>query len=333
MPARALITGVNGFVGSHLADFLIAKGVEVVGMRRSWRSPMDNLRHLPEGAISYVDADLTDANAVRWALEGLRGDLDYVFHLGAQSYVVASVGGAHATLNVNILGTLNLLQALADTGCSTPTIHICSSSEVYGQPLPNEVPIRETQELRPISPYGASKAGMDRLAHALAVQDGTQLFITRAFTHSGSRRGAVFFDSAFCRQIARMEQGLQPPTLKVGNLSSVRTVMDVRDLVRGYWELARHNRSSGFTGEVYNIGGNETFRVCEVVEKLRAMTNVPFTAAVDQDLLRPADVTNQIPDLARIRAAIGWEPAISYQETLRSMLDYWRAETRRQREC
>jgi len=317
---RILISGITGFVGSHLADYILAShpGVTVSGLKR-WRSPKDNIRQLL-GKVDLYDGDLRDLGSLVRILDEVKPAA--IFHLAAQSYVPSSYAAPADTLETNVTGTCNLLEAVRLTKLD-PVVHICSSSEVYGQVREEDVPIREECPLRPASPYAVSKVGEDMLGLMYWKAYGVRTVRTRMFTHSGARRGEVFADSAFALQIARIEHGLQLPIIKVGNLDSLRTFCDVKDTVRAYWLVA----TKCPPGEVYNIGGIETMTVGRMLEQLLGMTTFPgdIQVAVDRSLLRPADVTLQIPCTDKFRAATGWKPETPYKETLRDMLDYWRA--------
>ncbi len=325
MTMKVLITGITGMVGSHLAEYILAEhpGVEVHGLVR-WRSPLDNLEHV-HGRVQLHLAELRDLHSLVALLEKVRPDR--IFHLAAQSYVPASFGAPADTLHTNVIGTVNLLDALRLTG-QRPRVHTCSSSEVYGQVTAEEVPIRETNAFRPASPYAVSKVGEDMLALQYFLSYGIHTVRTRMFTHTGPRRGAVFAESAFALQIAEIEAGLRPNPVKVGNLDSVRTLADVRDTVRAYWMLLEHCPA----GEVYNIGGTRTMTVGDVLDLLAGMATCPIRHEVDPALLRPSDVTLQIPDTTKFRQATGWEPRISVEQTLRDLLDYHRARLRTGRE-
>ena len=316
---RALITGITGFVGSHLADYLLSEqpGVEVHGTKR-WRSPRNNIRQL-EGSVSLHDCELRDLKSLIDVLGDVRPDV--IFHLAAQSYVQSSFRAPADTLDTNVIGTSNLLEAVRIVGID-PVIHICSSSEVYGQVSNENTPIREDCPLRPVSPYAVSKVGEDMLAFMHFEAYGIKTIRSRMFTHSGPRRGDVFVDSAFALQVARIEHEVQPPVLKVGNLDSVRTFCDVRDTVRAYWLLTQ----GCAPGEVYNIGGTSTMTIREMLDMLLDMTPLKgkIEVKVDPSLLRPADVTLQIPSSEKFKQVTGWEPTIPYEETLKDMLDYWR---------
>lgn len=318
---RALITGITGFVGSHLAEYILANhpDTEVFGLKR-WRSPKDNIRGIL-GRITLRDGDLRDLSSLLAIVGDVRPDV--IFHLAAQSFVPTSFTAPADTLECNVIGTTNLLEAVRITKLD-PVIHICSSSEVYGQVGEEDLPIREECPLRPVSPYAVSKVGEDLIAYMYWRAYGLRTIRTRMFTHSGARRGEVFVDSFFARQIARIERGLQEPVLRVGNLDSVRTFADVRDTVRAYWLLTQKCPP----GEVYNIGGDTTMTIREMLDLLLGMTRHPgkIEVRVDPALLRPADVTLQIPCADKFKAATGWKPEIPYRDTLLDMLNYWRAE-------
>lgn len=314
---KALITGVTGFVGSHMADFLLKKNVEVYGTKR-WRSPMDNVEHI-KNDINFVECELRDFSSVNRAISEVKPDI--VYHLAAQSYVPASFRLPADTLHVNIIGTCNLLEAVR-LNKQDPLIHVCSSSEVYGQVRPDEVPIKETNPLRPASPYGISKAGEDFLGQQYFVSYGLKTLMTRMFSHTGPRRGDVFVASSFAKQIAEIEKGAKKErTIRVGNLDSVRTFADVRDAVRAYWLLTEKCKP----GEVYNIGGTETMTIREMLNKLLKISgHDDIVAKQDPLLMRPSDVTLQIPDSTKFFRATGWKPEIPFEQTLKDLLNYWR---------
>ncbi len=319
---RALITGITGFVGSHLAEMILEEHPdwEVHGTKR-WRSPRENLAHI-EDRIQLHDCDLTDLSSLIRMLDKVKPDR--IFHLAAQSYVMMSYRAPTATIDSNVNGTINLFEAIRILG-QDPLIHACSSSEVYGQVRDEDIPIREDTPFRPASPYAVSKVGEDMAGYMYHHAYGLKIIRTRMFTHSGPRRGEVFVDSAFARQVARIEAGVQDPVLVVGNLDSVRTFADVRDVVHAYWMLLEKCPP----GEVYNIGGESTMTIREMLDLLLDMTDLKETIEVriDPALLRPADVTNQVPSSQKFKDATGWEPAIPYSETLRDMLEYWRERT------
>ena len=314
---RVLITGLTGMVGSHLADYILREhpGVEVHGIVR-WRSDRTNIQQLGSRATLHT-ADLRDLYSLVEALKASKPD--WIFHLAAQSYVPYSFVAPAETLETNVVGTTNLLNAMRITG-NDAKVHICSSSEVYGQVNPDEVPIRETNPFRPASPYAVSKVGEDMVGLQYFMSYGMKTVRTRMFTHTGPRRGDVFAESWFAKQIAEIEAGVLENPVHVGNLDSVRTIADVRDAVRAYWLMMEKCPP----GEVYNIGGDQVMTIGEVLETLKGMATCPIRHEVDPALLRPSDVTLQIPDSSRFREATGWKPEIPVEQTLRDLLDYHR---------
>lgn len=315
-----LITGITGFVGSHLCEFLIDEHPEVsiYGLAR-WRSPLDNIKHLDTSKFNIKYGDLHDQGSLVRIIEEIKPDA--IFHLAAQSYVQTSFTAPVDTLLTNVIGTTNLLEAIRITK-QDPIIHICSSSEVYGQVLPEEIPINEKCPLRPASPYAVSKVGEDMVAMQYWLSYGIKTIRTRMFTHTGPRRGKVFATSAFARQIALIEAGKQEPIVKVGNLDSVRTFEDVRDAVKAYWLIA----TVATPGEVYNIGGNITMTVGEMLNILIALSSYKnkISIEVDPSLLRPSDVTLQIPDASKFCEETKWKAEISFNQTMEDLLNYWR---------
>ncbi len=319
---KILITGITGFVGSHLAEHILHYQpiFNIIGFAR-WRSPKDNIAHLL-GSLIIEHGDLTDLPSVKFVLAKHRPK--FIFHLAAQSYVDFSFRSPIMTLESNIIGTCNLLEAVKELKIADnydPTIHICSSSEVYGQVAKNEIPIKETNPFRPASPYAVSKVGEDMLAFQYWLSWQIKTIRTRMFTHTGPRRGEVFALSNFAKQIAAIETGRQEPIVKVGNLNSVRTWMDVRDAVEAYWLLVVKCPP----GEVYNIGGNETKTIGEMLDILLGLSKVTgIKIEVDQARLRPSDVTLQIPCIAKFVGATGWKPIIPFVRTVEDTLNYWR---------
>ena len=326
--SNILITGITGFVGSHLADFLLEEtDSNIYGLTR-WRSPKENIIHLVDNPNIYLEhGDLTDFASLYRIINRVRPK--FIFHLAAQSYVPYSFDAPAATLDSNVIGTCNLLEAIkviklsdgANPDRYDPIVHICSSSEVYGQVGEDDVPIKEDCPFKPASPYAVSKTGEDMLGFQYWTSYGIRTIRTRMFTHTGPRRGDVFVVSAFAKQIAKIEAGLQKPTIHVGNLDSVRTFADVRDTVRAYWELVNKCEP----GEVYNIGGSITMTIREMLAKLIAKSTMDsIEIYVDKALLRPSDVTLQIPCINKFKDATGWEPEIDFDTTLQDTLDFWR---------
>ena len=326
---RALITGITGMVGSHLADFLLERtDWEIYGLCR-WRSPLDNVAHLLPLAnqgkrIKFLYGDLRDYASLQTAVEESRPD--YVFHLAAQSYPSTSFTAPFDTYDTNITGTGRLLEVLRRTKGIDPVIHVCASSEVYGRVPKEKVPIHEECTFHPASPYAISKVGTDLIGRFHAEAYGQKVMTTRMFTHTGPRRGDVFAESTFAKQIAMIETGAIAPVVSVGNLDSLRTWSDVRDAVRAYYLLVTVNPRPG---AYYNIGGNHSCTVGQMLDHLlSASTAKAIKVEVDPARLRPIDADLQVPDTRKFRDHTGWCPEIPFEKTMRDLLDYWRARVR-----
>ena len=314
---RVLITGITGFAGSHLADYLLEHqpGVEVWGIRR-WRSRRENILHLGD-RVKLVEGDLRDEASLRRVMAAARPEA--IFHLAAQSYVPTSWNAPTETLTTNIAGQANLFEAVRAVGLD-PVIQIAGSSEEYGLVLPDEVPINEGNPLRPLSPYAVSKVAQDMLAYQYFRSYGMKTVRTRGFNHTGPRRGEVFVSSNFARQIARIEAGLQEPVIRVGNLDAQRDFTDVRDMVRAYWLAV----TKATPGEVYNLGSGRAITIRELLDLLIGMSDVQVETEVDPDRLRPSDVEVLLADSSKFRDETGWEPVIPLEETLADLLEFWR---------
>ncbi|HKH49054.1 MAG TPA: GDP-mannose 4,6-dehydratase [Thermoanaerobaculia bacterium] len=314
---RALITGITGFAGSHLAEYLLAEhpDVEVFGMYR-WRSRMENIEHL-RSKVKLLECDLRDYTSVHAALAASRPDT--IFHLAAQSFVPSSWTAPNETLTTNVSGQTNLFEAIRALGLD-PVVQIACSSEEYGLVLPDEVPIKETNPLRPLSPYAVSKVAQDYLAYQYFMSYGLKAIRTRGFNHTGPRRGHVFVTSNFCSQVAAIELGLQEPVIRVGNLDAIRDFTDVRDMVRAYWLAV----TKGKPGEVYNIATGEGIVIRKMLDRIVELAQVEVKIETDPARLRPSDVEILIGDSSKFRADTGWEPRIPFEQTLRDLLDHWR---------
>ncbi len=327
---RALITGITGMVGSHLADFLLANtDWDIFGLCR-WRSPLDNVEHIVDRVnagdrVFFLHGDLNDYGSLTKVLNQSRPN--YVFHLASQSFPRTSFDVTIETLNTNILGTARLLEALREYSSMQkiePVIHICSSSEVFGRVPKDKVPILEDEGFHPASPYAISKAGTDLLGRYYGEAFGMKTVTSRMFTHTGPRRGDVFAESSFAKQIAMIEAGLMEPVVNVGNLDSLRTFADVRDVVRAYYMLVTVNP---IPGEYYNIGGTFSCTVGEMLNYLISIsTRKDIKIEIDQNRLRPIDADVQIPSMEKFIRHTGWKPKISFENTMQDLLDYWRAQ-------
>jgi GDP-4-dehydro-6-deoxy-D-mannose reductase len=315
---RILITGITGFAGSHLADYILAEhpGVEVFGTYR-WRSRRENIEHL-EGRIRLVEADFGDPTSLRRALEASRPDA--IFHLAAQSFVPTSWSSPAETFHVNATGQIHLFESIRALGID-PVVQLACSSEEYGLVHKEETPIKESNPLRPLSPYAVSKVAQDLLGYQYFRSYGLRAIRTRGFNHEGPRRGEVFVMSNFAKQIASIEAGLQAPVIMVGNLDAVRDFTDVRDMVRAYWLAAE----KGEPGEVYNIASGSGITIRAMLDRLISFSNVPVRVETDPARLRPSDVEVLLGDSSKFRARTGWEPSIPLERTLADSLDYWRS--------
>lgn len=325
---RVLITGIAGFVGSHLAEYLLANtGWHLTGLMR-WNEPLDNLADLMPvinsgGRVRLMEGDLTDAMSLDRVVEEARPD--YVFHLAAQSYVVASFSTMASTVNTNTIGTLNLLEVIRRRAPNA-WVHVCSSSEVYGNVPEELLPIDESCPFFPTSPYSISKVGADLMSQYYASAYGMRVLVTRMFTHTGPRRGDVFAESSFAKQVAMIEAGMTKPVVWVGDLKSKRTIADVRDAVRAYHMLLTVNP---VPGGVYNIGGDHTCSVGHVLKTLLDMSEVgDCKVQTDADRIRPLDINYQLPDYSKFSEHTGWKPEIPFEKTMHDLLDYWRDRVR-----
>jgi GDP-4-dehydro-6-deoxy-D-mannose reductase len=314
---RALITGINGFVGGHLAEHLLAGGWEVWGVGRQPALALASLG----GRVTYVRANLEARPEAAEALRQARPDA--IFHLAGQAFVPLSFEDPAGTLATNIFAQLNLLLALIDQG-SGARVLVAGSNEMYGHIAPEQLPVGELTPLAPVSPYAVSKAAQDLLALQYHHSHGVAAIRARPFNHIGPRQDARFAVSSFARQIARIEAGLQPPTLRVGNLAARRDFSDVRDMVHAYALAAEH----ATPGEAYNIGSGSATSLRAIVDTLLGQSSTPIEVVVDPARFRPVDVPEVVCDATRFRAATGWKPAIPLAQTLRDMLDDWRVRVR-----
>ena len=313
---RVLITGITGFAGSHLAELCLSKtDVELYGMIR-WRSRMENIEHIQD-RIRLLECDLRDASSTRDVIEEVKPGL--IFHLAAQSFVPTSWKAPSESLQTNIIGQLNIFEAVKKLGLDC-RIQIACSSEEYGMVYPDEVPIRESNPLRPLSPYGVSKVGQDMLGYQYFMSYGMKIVRTRGFNHTGPRRAPVFVCSDFARQIIDIEKGLKPPVMEVGNLDAKRDFTDVRDMVRAYWL----SLEKGTPGSVYNICSGRSYSIREILAKLVEISGVRVDVRTDKGRLRPSDVPLLEGDNSAFRRDTGWEPVIPIEKTLADLLDFWR---------
>jgi len=322
---NVLITGVCGMVGSHLVDFLLENtDWKIYGFAR-WIDSMDNLEHLSDrinkkNRLELIYGDLNDMSSLISAIN--KSEPDFVFHLGGQSYPQTSFVAPVETLQTNIIGTTNLLDALKHSNFKDVKIHICASSEVFGRVPKEKLPIDEECSFHPASPYAISKIGTDLIGRYYGEAFGMSVMTTRMFTHTGPRRGDVFSESTFAKQVAMIEVGLQDPVIYVGNLDSLRTYADVRDAVRAYYMLLTINPIGG---EYYNIGGTYTCKIEDVLNYFINKSTVKnIKVEIDPERLRPIDADLQVPNCEKFKKHTGWEPVIPFEKTMDDLLEYWR---------
>lgn len=313
---KILITGINGFIGSHLTEHLLKaeKDSKIYGLCR-WRSNRENLVNCLDG-ITLLNGDLLDAPSLVRVLE--ESGPDEIYHLASASYVLTSFNSSTNTLMTNIIGLNNLLEAIRLVNIS-PRMVAITSSEVYGQVELKDIPIKEDSLFKPTSPYGVSKAAQDLLINQYCISYDMRIIRIRNFSTEGPRRGEVFFLSYFAKQMAAIKLGLCKNEIHVGNLESVRTVCDVRDMVRAY-HLAMLKCNEG---EAYNIGGETTMMVGDYLKAMREITGINPVVIIDPELFRPADVTLQIPDTTKFTNKTNWSPTIPINRTLNDLYDYW----------
>ena len=333
MKEKVLITGITGQVGSQLADFILENtDYDVIGMMR-WQEQLDNLYHLTyqinnNKRISLFYADLIDSPSLIRMIT--KNKPEFIFHLAAQSFPKTSFDIPIETLHTNIIGTANLLEAIRQENQNSkydPTIHICSSSEVYGRAKKGES-LNENTPFHGASPYSISKIGTDYLGQFYGEAYNLKTFVTRMGTHSGPRRSDVFFESTVAKQIALIESNLQDPIIKVGSLESVRTFQDTRDAVRAYYLLSQESRKGNIKpGTAYNIAGEEAFKLDEVVQIfLNLSTRDDIKVECDPSRLRPIDADYQMFDNEKIKTTIDWVPEISVKKMFEDLLNHWRNE-------
>ena len=317
MGKRALITGITGFVGSHLAEYLLKEGLEVIGTTRP-RSKTENIDHL-KGQVTLVEADIRDYASILGIID--KHFPFYIFHLAAQSFVPMSWKAPSETLVTNIVGTANILEAIKFLEVGEDIkILVAGTSEEYGLVSPDFLPIKESCPLRPQSPYGVSKVAADLLTQQYTRSYNLRAVVTRAFNHTGPRRGEVFVSSNFAKQLVEIEKGIRDKIM-VGNLTAKRDFSDVRDIVRAYWLAIEKGKS----GEAYNICSGNAISIEELLLKMVKMTNVlPKTIVEDIERLRPSDVPILVGDCSKFKEQTGWEPKIPLEKTLEDLVNYWR---------
>ncbi|MBI5449537.1 GDP-mannose 4,6-dehydratase [Candidatus Gottesmanbacteria bacterium] len=313
---KVLITGIAGFAGSHLAELLLEKGgYEIYGLCRP-RSKTDHIEAI-KNKLHLEDADLLDSHSLYTTVARIKPD--YIFHLAAQSFVPTSWVSPSVTLEVNIIGSANLFEAVRQVGID-PVIQIACSSEEYGLVHPDEIPIKETNPLRPQSPYAVSKVAMDYLGYQYFCSYNMRIIRTRGFNHTGPRRGETFVTSNFAKQVALIERGKQEAVIKVGNLDAERDWTDVRDMVRGYL-LAVEKCDPG---EEYNVCSGRAVKIRDMLDMLLSYSKVKVDIREDASRMRPSDVPILIGENKKFVDKTGWKPEIPFEKTMEDLLNYWR---------
>lgn len=317
---KILITGISGFVGSHLAEYcLTMPGVEVYGTILSHHLGDEMVRiEKIKSKINLFECNLTDRIAVERVIQKVMPDK--IFHLAGQSLVKDSWNGPEYTIFNNIMSELNIFESCRSLEIN-PIIQIAGSSEEYGLVLENEIPIKETNPFRPLSPYAVSKVGQEMLGYQYYKSYGLKIILTRAFNHEGPGRGEQFFTYSFAKQIAQIEKGKQEPVIFVGNLDAKRDYSDVRDIVDAYWLASEKCKF----GEPYNICSGKNWTIKSVLDFLLSKSSrKDIRVKQDPAKMRPSDVPMLLGDCFKFKKQTGWEPKIPFEKTLEDTLNYWR---------
>ena len=316
-----LVTGGTGFVGSHMIDYILKYAIrpeQKIYCTKRWLEDTKNVDHIDDKRFQFIDCDFNDAPSVYRAIEISKPEK--VFHFAAQSFPEVSFHTPSVTLSTNTLGTTYLLEAIRNSDCD-PVIVSVSTSEVYGMPEEDEIPIKETNPIRAANPYSISKVGHDLMSQYYHKAYGMKIIVTRMFSHEGARRGKEFALSSFARQIAKAEKLVGEQFIYHGNLDSTRTYAHIDDAISAYWVCSNSQKF----GEVYNIGGDQTCTVGEALDKLISMsTKKNLTKKLDKDRLRPTDITLQIPDTTKFRHEFAWTPMKNLTNVCEDLLNYWR---------
>ena len=314
-----LITGVTGFVGSHMADYILRNTEDdKIYATKRWMEDTRNVDHIDDERFEFIDCDLLDGLSIKRAIEISKPDK--VFHFAAQSFPEVSFKTPVITLQTNTVGTTHLFESIKESEYD-PVIVSVSTSEVYGMPKEDELPIKETNPIRAANPYSISKVGHDLMSQYYYNAYGMKIITTRMFSHEGARRGKEFALSSFAYQIAKGEKSGNY-VVRHGNLDSVRTYNHIDDAIRAYWYCSEYGEKS--YGEVYNIGGDETCTVGEALDMLISKSSKPFKKILDKERLRPTDITLQIPCTIKFQNHFNWKSKKSLSDICDDLLNYWR---------
>ena len=316
---KILVTGINGFAGSHLAELLLREepDAEIHGTIRL-KSSVENILHIKE-FLELIAIDIRDPHSVMKTISLVQPD--FIFHLAAQTFVPFSWSAPNETIETNVLGTINLLEAVRHSfkNQKFPKILVAGSSEEYGLVSDEELPITENNPLRPLSPYGVSKVAQDQISWQYFKSYGLPIIISRAFNHTGPRRPIFFSVSSFCYQAAKSQ------TITHGNLEAIRDFTDVRDTVRAYYLLMK----VGTPGERYNICTGRGIKISEIIETLSQLTESKINTILKPALSRPSDVPRLVGDYSKLYKKTGWTPKISFHKTVKDCYDYWCERTKK----
>jgi len=314
---NVLITGITGFTGSHLAEHLVGQpDLKVFGTVRGRHRQLEFINHI-KNKLTLLECDLTDTNAVVQTIDDCEPDT--IFHLAAQSFVPTSWRAPQETFNSNVIGTLNILEVVRKSRYN-PKILITGSSEEYGLVRPEETPIKETNQLRPLSPYAVTKVAQDLLGFQYFQSYGMKIVRTRCFNIIGPRSGAKIVSADFARQIAEIENGKKEPVIYVGNLSAKRDFVDVRDVVRAYF-LALNKCK---VGDVYNICSEKAIEIKYILDTYLKLSKASISVKEDQSRLRPSDVPLLLGDCTKFKKETDWKSEYGIGESLKDVLNYWR---------
>ncbi|MCK4686618.1 MAG: GDP-mannose 4,6-dehydratase [Candidatus Lokiarchaeota archaeon] len=318
---KILITGISGFVGSHLAEYCLKQGDKVYGTILSHHLG-DEVKHLKGilGQLTLRECNLMNRSAVFKVLNEVKPDI--IFHLAAHSFVPFSWKEPQEALQNNIISELNIFETLVDLDLKDTVIQIAGSSEEYGLVHEDEIPIKESNKLRPLSPYAVSKIGQEYLAKQYYMSYGLKTVITRAFNHEGPRRGQAFVTSNFAKQIVEIEKTGMGGCVNVGNLEAIRDFTDVRDMIRAYYLAVTSDKIK--YGEEYNICSGKGITMREMLNILISLSTVNIVRNTDSKRMRPSDVPVLIGNCDKFKEATEWKSEIKLEKTLRDTLDYWR---------
>jgi GDP-mannose 4,6-dehydratase len=316
-----LITGGTGFVGSHMIDYILNNKTDVkVYATKRWMEDTKNVDHIIDDRFEFIDCDLIDGASVKRAIDISKPNK--VFHFAAQSFPEVSFKIPVITLQTNVIGTTHLLESIKESDFD-PVVVSISSSEVYGNPKEDEIPITETNPIRPANPYSISKVGHDLMSQYYHNAYGMKIIITRMFSHEGARRGKQFALSSFAHQIVQNEKLIKNDCeIRHGNLKSVRTYNHIEDAIKAYWLCSESDRY----GEVYNIGGDYTCTVGDALNMLISKSTISdaLCKVLDKERVRPTDITLQIPSSDKFKEHFGWKPEKDLTHICDDLLNYWR---------